>query len=181
MKLSEKDLLALAPKANLKHLEHINATLEKWSINTPLRVAAFIAQCGHESFAWKTGENFGRLEEVADGNAYEGNKILGNSVKGDGKRFKGRGVIQLTGRFNYTAYSKYAKVDFLTNPERLTELKYAWDSAGWYWNWKGLNSFADAGNFTGLTKRINGGINGLEDREKRYLKALEYFKENGMA
>lgn len=182
MKLTAKDLIAIAPKSKPQiHLEWINKTLEKYQINTPLRVAAFIAQCGHESFDYKTGETFGAFEEFASGAAYEGRKDLGNVQKGDGVKYKGRGAIMNTGRFNYAAYSKFTGVDFLKDPKKLKEPQWAWDVAGWFWANKGLNLLADKGNFLGITRIINGGVNGLEDREKRYLLALTYFRDNGMA
>lgn len=189
MILTKENLLGMVPKVKRadEYLPLINATLQKYEINTPLRIAAFLAQVGHESFSMRRNEDFGALEEVADGSVYEGSKILGNTQKGDGKRYKGRGIIQITGRYNYTLYSKFAGEDFVAHPEKLAEPQWAWDAAGWYWQWKKLNSFADLTKkdpesewFLLMTKKINGGYNGLVDRQKRYTHALNYLERNDL-
>jgi putative chitinase len=108
------------------------------------------------------------MEELASGQAYEGRKDLGNIQPGDGKRFKGRGLIQLTGRSNYEQYSKDRGIDFIKNPELIaTDPNNCVDVAGWYWNSRNLNKYADQDNVRKITKRINGGYNGLEDRIKK--------------
>lgn len=135
-----------------KYLKWLNATMEKYEINTPMRVAHFLAQ-----IAWESG-NLKYSEEGASGKAYEGRKDLGNIYKGDGVRFKGRGLIQLTGRKNYTAYGNYIGVD-LTKNERWLEVanpELACDSAGWFWKTHGLNELADKDELTKITKIING-------------------------
>lgn len=140
----------------------INATMDKYGIDTNLRKCHFLAQILHESGSLKY------TEEIASGEAYEGRLDLGNRIKGDGVKFKGRGLIQLTGRANYAKYGKYVGEDLEANP-KLVATKYVADVAGWFWLTKNLNSFADFDDLRGVTKRINGGYNGLIDRE-RYLK-----------
>jgi len=132
-------------------------------IDTPLRQAHFLAQIGHES-----GELRFRAE-IASGEAYEGRHDLGNTQPGDGRRFKGRGLIQLTGRANYREYGRAIgrEAELLANPELLaTDPDLCVDVAGWFWAKRGLNPLADADDLTGITKRINGGLNGLDDRRR---------------
>ena len=140
-------------------------------IDTPLRCMHFLAQIGHES------AGFRYTEEIASGEAYEGRADLGNTQPGDGVRFKGRGLIQLTGRANYAAYGKAIGVDLVdtdayetlaTDPER------AVDVACWFWSTHGLNALADADDIEAVTRRINGGLNGLDDR-KAYLHRARFF------
>lgn len=140
----------------------INLTLHRYEINTAERIAAFLAQVGHES---------GRLlyaREIwgptAAQQRYEGRSDLGNIQRGDGKRYMGRGLIQITGRANYQQVSDALGVDFVSNPELLESTLYASLSAGWYWDSRRLNRWADSGDFERITRRINGGVNGLEDR-----------------
>lgn len=139
-----------------------------YGINTPMRAAAFLAQIGHES------GSFRYTEEIASGSAYEGRKSLGNTQPGDGIRFKGRGLIQITGRANYTQISKAMDADFVNNPQLLSTPDRATSSACWWWRDRGLNELADRQiNFRQITKIINGGYNGLADREAIYKRALE--------
>ncbi|CAG4888057.1 glycoside hydrolase family 19 protein [Paraburkholderia saeva] len=141
--------------------------MTRYSIDTPARAAAFIAQLAHESvkFAY-TKEIWGPTEAQR---AYEppSEKAadLGNTQPGDGLRFCGRGLIQITGRANYQACGKSLGLDLIANPELLERAEYAAASAGWFWDAHGLNVFADSGDFVTLTRRINGGTNGLADRE----------------
>ena len=138
------------------------AGMTSGGIDTPLRQAHFLAQVGHES---------GQLrytEELASGKAYEGRRDLGNTQPGDGVRFKGRGLIQLTGRANYTAFGKFMGQDFVSgnNPLKLAQdPTLAVAVAVWFWNTHNLNALADADDVLGCTKAINGGTNGLDDRE----------------
>lgn len=170
-------------------------TMEKYGINTPKRQAAFIGQCAHES------NNFRSLEEdlhysanalmrvwpsrfpdhdVAEKYANQPEKIankvysgrLGNNEEGDGWKYHGRGLIQLTGKDNYKACGEALGQPLLDNPELVLQPEIATMSAGWFWNKKGLNSLADAGDFDTMTKRINGGLNGLDDRKAKIAKAL---------
>jgi putative chitinase len=153
---------------SVKFVDLINDTLLQFEINTPLRVQHFLAQVMHESGA------FHYLKELASGAAYEGRKDLGNIHEGDGIKFKGRGLIQITGRANYVSIGNDLHEDFIINPELLETPKYATLSAGWFWNKHGLNVLADADDIIHITKRINGGLNGIEDREN-YLRKAKLF------
>jgi putative chitinase len=145
------------PRAVL-FLSGLNATMLEFNINTPLRQAAFLAQVGHESGQLKY------LKELASGAAYEGRKALGNTQAGDGMRYKGRGLIQITGRANYQACGTALGIDLINRPELLETPLLACRSAGWFWSAHGLNELADKGDQVAVTKRINGGTNGLADR-----------------
>ncbi|HVG61347.1 MAG TPA: LysM peptidoglycan-binding domain-containing protein [Hyalangium sp.] len=147
-------------------LPHLNKAMVEANINTPKRQAAFLAQLAHES-----GE-LRYFEEIASGAAYEGRRDLGNTQPGDGVRFKGRGPIQLTGRSNYRAAGKALGIDLERNPKRAADLDVGFRTAAWFWNSRGLNKYADAGNFREVTRRINGGYNGLASREAYYRRAL---------
>ena len=129
-----KEVMPQSTEANRqKYLEWLNYFMPKYGIDTDKEVAAFIAQIGHES------QQLLYSEEIASGKAYEGRKDLGNTQQGDGVKFKGRGLIQITGRFNYTQLSKDLGEDFIKNPELLSTSKYAVQSACWFWNYKKLN------------------------------------------
>lgn len=141
--------------------------LNGYHINTPLRIAHFMAQLDHESGGFKYTKELGNNAYF---DKYEGRKDLGNTQKGDGARFKGRGFIQVTGRANYTVLSKDTRIDFLNNPELLEQEANAMLSACWFWSKKGLNIFADKDDLLTITKRINGGTNGLEDRRRKLAK-----------
>jgi len=162
-------------------------TFIKYNISTTQRQAAFIGQCQHESNNFRTleenlhysadglmrtwpsrfpsadvAEQFANNPEKIANKVYSGR--LGNTEEGDGWAFHGRGIIQLTGRDLYTACGAALGVDFIGNPELLVQPKYAALSAGWFWGKRGLNSLADSNNIEEMTKRINGGVLGLEDR-----------------
>jgi putative chitinase len=168
-------------------LPHLIETMVMYEINTPARVAAFLAQVGHETghLTW-TSEIWGPTLDQAryerdpecdwppvtkdsrNSKPYQ----LGNSEPGDGQRFKGRGLLQITGRANYaSARDRMRKVfgmrvpDFVQEPKRLADAEWAALSAGDYWKSRSLNAVADAGDFVTLTRRINGGINGLQQRQ----------------
>lgn len=148
---------------------HVDATWSEFDISTPVRQAAWIAQVDHESGGFVfTRELWG---PTAAQQRYEGRMDLGNTQPGDGKRFMGRGLIQITGRANYRACGAALGVDLESNPVLLQGDALAARSAGWFWRWKGLNPLADAGDFVGLTRRINGGTNGLADRQARWERA----------
>lgn len=136
--------------------------MKQYGIDTPVRQAAFLSQLAHES------GRFYYVEEIASGKAYEGRKDLGNTQPGDGVRFKGRGLIQLTGRSNYRQLSQQLGVDFENNPELLKTPQYAVQSACWFWDSRNLNELADVRDIRAITKRINGGYNGFADREALY-------------
>lgn len=146
--------------------------LNKNGINTRLRLAMFFAQIDHESGGFKYLKELGNDAYFSK---YEGRNDLGNTQKGDGLRFKGRGYIQVTGRFNYTQISKDLNIDYLNNPEWLEREADAMISALWYWNKRNLNKHADVGDLKGATRVINGGYNGLADRQHKYDKYLKEF------
>jgi putative chitinase len=142
-----------------------------YGIDTPLRQAHFLAQVGHES------GSFRYTEELANGAAYEGRADLGNTQTGDGQKFKGRGLIQLTGRANYTAYGKDKGRDFVdgANPALIaTDVALAMDVACWFWKKNHVNALADLDDVRAVTKKVNGGLNGLPDRED-YLVRSKFF------
>jgi predicted chitinase len=155
-----KKVMSSATASNIdKYLPHLNSTMKRYEINTPLRMSHFLAQLAHETLCLKYSS------EIASGAAYEGRKDLGNTQPGDGKRFKGRGLIQLTGRANYTDYKKYSGEDVVDNPVIVSDDPgICVDVAGWFWNNKNLNSLADKDDVKAVTKKINGGYNGLQDR-----------------
>ena len=166
--LDEATLLKIMPHAKSRvqeFLEPLNAAMREFHINTPVRQAAFLAQIAHES-----GE-LRYVKEIASGAAYEGRKDLGNTQSGDGMRYKGRGLIQITGRNNYAECGKAMGVDLITNPELLETNDLACRSAAWFWASRGLNDLADKGDFKRITKRINGGYNGLKERQAYYARA----------
>ena len=181
-----------------KWLEPLNKTFEKYEINTPTRQAAFIGQCGHESANFKTLEEnlnysakglmatwpsrfptieiatqFERNPEKIANKVYGGRADLGNTEDGDGWRFHGRGLIQLTGRSNYTVCGLALDKPFTDLPELVLEPENACLSAGWFWNKRGLNTLADSEDWTTMTRRINGGTIGLQDRINKIHKAMD--------
>ena len=194
--MTEEQLSALG--IDSKWLEPLNETFAKYDISTPLRQAAFIGQCAHES------NNFTRLEEGLNYSAsrlmavwpsrfptleaaapyannpekladkvYGGRADLGNKEDGDGFKFHGRGCIQLTGRDSYERCGEAIGVDLIGQPNLLVEPLYACLSAGWFWNKKGLNALADAQEYGQMTRRINGGLVGLDDRIVKITKAKQ--------
>ena len=140
----------------------IDMAAPDFEINTPVRLAAFLAQVGHESggLHWLT-ELWGPTAAQA---RYEGRIDLGNTQPGDGYTFRGRGLIQITGRANYKSVGYALASDFISTPDLLAEPDYAVRSAMWYWQSHGLNQLADAGQFERITRIINGGLNGEDKR-----------------
>jgi len=180
-----------------KWLQPLEDTFAKYDINTPERQAAFIGQCAHESGNFKTLEEnlnykpealmrvwpsrfpdlaiamkYAHNPEMIANKVYGGRMGNGPEETGDGWKYHGRGLIQLTGKENYANCGSGIGVDLLSNPSLLNTPEYAALSAGWFWNKKGLNALADAGDFETMTKRINGGTLGLEDRKAKIAKAL---------
>ncbi len=154
------------PRAALFTVPLVTAAAE-FDINTAERVAAWLAQLAHESGQLRY------VREIASGEAYEGRKDLGNTQPGDGARFRGRGLIQITGRANYEQLRVALGLDCVAHPEILEDPHNAARVSGWFWKGRGLNELADGGtvNFTKITRRINGGTNGLADREMFYSRA----------
>lgn len=171
MSITTQQLSAIMPYAGGTKVSlfigPLNATMVEYGINTPARQAAFLAQIGHESGQLRY------VKELATGEAYEGRKDLGNTSPGDGVKYKGRGLIQITGRANYQKLALALGVDCVNNPAVLEEPMNSCRSAGWFWSLKGLNALADAGDFLTITKRINGGTNGLADRQALYARAKQ--------
>lgn len=130
-------------------------------LDNHLRLIHFVAQVGHESGSFKY------MQEIASGAAYEGRQDLGNTQRGDGTRYKGRGVIQLTGRANYRNYGRALGIDFERNPDIVATPSIGMLVACKYWSDKGLNALADIGDIQTITRRINGGLNGYNDRLRR--------------
>ncbi len=151
-----------APRSAIALLTpHLIDTMDCYDVGTPLRQAHFLAQVGHESGELKY------REEIADGSAYEGRRDLGNTRPGDGPRFKGRGLIQLTGRANYEAYGRSIGIDLTRRPEVIADdPKRCVDVAGWFWRRRGLNALADLDDLDAITRRINGGWAGFDNRAR---------------
>ena len=180
---------------DVKWLTPINDTFAKYEINTPKRQAAFIGQCAHESNNFQTLEenlhysavalmrvwpsrfpDLDTAEKYANNPEKIANKVyagrMGNTEEGDGWKYHGRGLIQLTGKENYGNCGSNLGLDFIGNPDRVLDPEYAALSAGWFWNKKGLNTLADSQDYETMTKRINGGLIGLEDRKAKINKVL---------
>jgi len=177
-------------------IAQIPDTASKFNINTPLRLAHFLAQCGHESGGFKVtsenlnysakglmgifkkyfptqalAESYQRQPQKIANKVYASRMDNGSEASGDGYKFRGRGYIQLTGRANYTAFGKAINEDIANNPDVVSG-KYALLSAAWFWSKNGLNTLADGGatdaTVTSITKRVNGGTIGLPDRIKHF-------------
>jgi putative chitinase len=178
-------------------VDALNEVFERFNISTPRQQAAFIAQCGHECGSFKIlEENLfyktptlmrlwpKRFPTLEVANAYAGNpKKIANMVyasrmgnrdesSGDGYRFRGRGCIQLTGHTNYFHAGKALGIDFVADPDLVATPKYAALTAGWFWSTHKCNELAEAADWIALTKRINGGVIGLDDRVKHTNEAL---------
>jgi putative chitinase len=147
---------------------------EQFRVNTPVRIASFMAQASHETAQFQT------LEEYASGANYEGRMDLGNIYKGDGVKFKGRGIFQITGRANYKTMSAKIFGDdrLLNNPSILLQPQYAVLSAFHFWNDRNLNALADKKATVSISKKINGGTNGLKERVANFAKISSLFAIN---
>lgn len=173
MPITVQQLIQIMPQARQRaglFVDPLNEAMAAFDIATPARMAAFLAQIGHES---------GQLRYVCElwgptaaQRGYEGRDDLGNTQPGDGKRFMGHGLIQITGRSNHARVRDRLRTrfgadvpDFEACPEKLAEPHWAAMSAADFWADRGLNALADAGDFLRITKRINGGTNGLADRQ----------------
>jgi predicted chitinase len=149
-----------APLAD-KYVGLLRKAMIERNITTENRASAFLAQLGHESVSLRF------FQEIADGSEYEGRLDLGNTQPGDGRRFKGRGPIQLTGRSNYRTYGQLLGLPLEQRPEMAADPKIGFRIAALFWQRMDGNRLADAGNFREITRRINGGFNGMADRESR--------------
>ncbi len=170
--ITSAQLRAIMPLAGARadvFAPHLSTAMLQSEINTPTRAAAFLAQVGHESGQLRLLREIWGPTPVQ--RRYEGRADLGNTEVGDGKRFMGRGLIQVTGRKNYLLCGFGLHLDLITHPELLEQPEHAAASAGWYWHIHSLNRYADAADFVGLTRAINGGINGISDRRALWARA----------
>jgi putative chitinase len=190
----ESQLLALGIEG--KWFEPLQETFEKYQINTPKRQACFIGQCMHESGGFKflkenlnysakalmatwpsrfpdadMAEKFARQPEMIANKVYSGR--MGNTEDGDGAKFIGRGLIQLTGKDNYKAFGEAIGEDLVSNPQLVEQPRYAALSAGWFWNKRKLNTLADVMDVETMSRRINGGTIGMADRIAKINKVLD--------
>ena len=190
------------PELADKWVDALNETCERFAIDSPFRIAGFLSNTAHESGGFKfVRENLNYSAaslmrvwpsrfptvEIAQRYAMNPEKIanrayadrMGNrdEASGDGARFIGRGLIQLTGKNNYVAYSMACDNEALQKPEIVEQPKYAAESAGWFWNVNRLNNLADAQDVGGMCRRINGGYNGLDDRQMKYSQVMAYFEQ----
>ena len=174
MSITEQQLLQILPNAGRQagvFVSVLNTAMVRHQIVGLKRVAAFIAQIGHESGQLKyVKEIWGPTAAQAK---YEGRADLGNTVAGDGYKYRGRGLIQITGRANYAECGEALGIDLVNHPELLEKPQHACMSAAWFWASRGMNTLADAGKFDAITRRINGGQNGAADRQALYAKALK--------
>ncbi len=175
--VTKEQLRAMIPHASKGSIdtfyEPLCKAMEKYEINTPLRIAAFIAQVTHESGSLRY------VEELASGSAYEHRKDLGNLEREaldaahanhatSGRFYKGHGLIQITGYYNHRLCGKALRIDLISKPKLLCEPEYATLSAAWFWGTHNCNYYASIPDFRRVTKIINGGYNGLEDRLVNY-------------
>ena len=144
------------------YLPFMETAMREFQITTAPRSWMWLAQVGHESASLRY------MEEIASGSAYEGRLDLGNTSPGDGRRFKGRGPIQLTGRANYTRAGQALKLPLVAEPHLAARPQHAFRVSAWWWWQAGLNPISDRLDVIGATRRINGGTNGLRDRQERY-------------
>ncbi len=174
MAITEQQLLQILPNAGRQagvFVPVLNTAMGRYGIVGTLRVSAFIAQVGHESGQLRyVREIWGPTAQQL---GYEGRADLGNTVKGDGSKFRGRGLIQITGRANYAACGEALGLDLISKPELLELPQHAAMSAAWFWSTRGLNTLADQKDFAKITKRINGGLTGQDDRLALYDRALK--------
>lgn len=168
--------VGVRPSRAEQFVKPLALAMQEFGIATPARQAAFLAQVLHESGMLRyTAEIWGPTPAQQ---RYEGRSDLGNTQTGDGYKYRGRGLLQTTGRTNYRLTGAALGVDLINVPEALERADLAARSAAWFWKSHGLNELADTGDFTKITRRINGGINGIRDRERLYA-ALK--KELGVA
>lgn len=180
MQITEQQLLHIMPNARKSagvFVPAINEAVKRWLINTPKRMAAFLAQIGHESGQLQWTRELGSNAYLAKYDTGPLAKKLGNTPEadGDGQKYRGRGLIQITGRYNYKKCSAalFGDLRLLDTPELLEQPEGAAQSAGWFWYSKGLNQLADRSEFTKITRIINGGENGISERRELWLRATK--------
>jgi putative chitinase len=169
------DLQSVVPRCPRLRLAllmpYLTDACEEFEIMPRLRLAAFLAQTAYESAEYR------HFEEITSGEAYEGRSDLGNNHAGDGSRYKGRGPLQITGRYNYRKYGKAIGVDLETYPKLASSADIAFRVSGAFWKLNGLNQLADESKFDDITRRINGGLAGKAQRDTYYMKALAVLHE----
>ena len=165
----------LRPSRRDLFLPHLALAMEEFLVGTVLRKAAFLAQIAHESCELRY------MEEIASGAQYEGRKDLGNTKHGDGRRYKGRGPIQLTGRVNYVRFGEILGIDLVNTPKVAAQPEVGFRIAGLFWNLHNLNNLADAEQFDRITRVINGGNNGAADRRAYYERAKRILQPDAPA
>ena len=180
MSISEKQLLQILPNAGQSagvFVPVLNTAMVRYQIVGHLRIAAFIAQIGHESGQFRYTRELGNDRYLIKYDIGTLAKRLGNTPEadGDGQKYLGRGLIQITGRANYMMCGEALDLDLINQPELLEKPQHACMSAAWVWACRGLNTLADAGQFDTITRRINGGQNGAADRQALYACALRVF------
>lgn len=165
--MTPQDLLRMMPFAGPRadtYAEPLTRTFAEFDLSTANRQAAFLANIAHESGSLRY------VLEIASGNAYEGRRDLGNTQPGDGPRYKGRGLPQITGRTNYLDCGRALGLDLVANPALLEQPLHAARSAGWFWKTKNLGTLADDDKFGSIVRLWNGGYNGLDERIGHWLR-----------
>lgn len=180
MKVTKEQILGIMPGAAKyvdTYLSYINAYADAFNINTDLRMAHFLAQVAHETAELAHVKEIGNADYCHKYEVGRLGRMLGNTQKGDGYKYKGRGFLHLTGRANYQAYtnSKYCVGDVVANPQLLEQPIGAVKSGMWYWLTRRLNPAADKDDVVAVTKLINGGTNGLDSRKKYLARAKKMF------
>lgn len=177
MSITQAQLLRILPNAGVNtgvFVPVLNAAMGRYQIIGQQRVAAFIAQVGHESGQLQYVRELGNEAYLSKYDTGQLALRLGNTPEadGDGQKYRGRGLIQITGRANYQACGEALSLDLINEPGLLEQPQWAAQSAAWFWAIRGLNFLADAGLFDKITQRINGGQNGAADRRALYARAL---------
>ena len=178
MPITAQQLLQILPNAGQSagvFVSALNTAMNHYQIVGLKRVAAFIAQVGHESGQFRYVRELGNDQYLSKYDTGSLAKRLGNTPEadGDGQKYRGRGLIQITGRANYVECGEALGLDLVNHPELLEKPQHACMSAAWFWSSRGLNTQADAGRFDTITRRINGGQNGAADRRELYARALK--------
>ena len=178
MPISKQQLLRIFPNAGQSagvFVPVLNTAMVRYQIVGTLRQAAFIAQVGHESGQFRYVRELGGEQYLSKYDTGSLAKRLGNTPEadGDGQKYCGRGLIQITGGANYLECGEALGLDLIKQPELLEVPQYACMSAAWFWATKGLNTLADAGQFDKITQRINGGQKGVADRQALYVRSLK--------
>ncbi|TWR83899.1 glycoside hydrolase family 19 protein [Pseudomonas saxonica] len=178
MSITQQQLQQILPNAGQTagvFVPVLNTAMVRFQIVGTKRIAAFIAQIGHESGQFRYVRELGNDQYLSKYDTGTLAKRLGNTPEadGDGQKYRGRGLIQITGRANYMMCGEALALDLINQPELLEKPQHACMSAAWFWASRGLNTLADAGQFDTITRRINGGQNGAADRQALYARALK--------